>query len=181
VTPPPTRYAPPPIPPPHPGPTPGPRPEPTPPPLPEPIPPPEPVPLEGGPTSEDNGSPSEAVCGSGKWISGGTTTVGSTGSLGFSLRITTTGGASCSRENRGRIPLEACSLSRSPPPPPPPALEAEGGKMYGLTSVTMPMTCWRISWRRVATNLLDTSSNTIAKTWTRKERRNVLPWVLYSP
>src|SRR5579864_5788295 len=128
VTPPPTWYSPPPMPPPYPGPTPGPRPEPTPPPLPEPIPPPDPIPLDGGLRIEDNGSPRAPFCGSGRRISGGTTTVASTGNFGSSLRITTTGGVSCSREERGNVPFEAASLSRSPPPPPPPALDADGGR-----------------------------------------------------
>src|SRR6516225_5911295 len=103
VTPPPTLYAPPPIPPPHPGPTPGPWLEPTPPPLPEPIPPPDPVPLECGPRTEDKGSPREPDSCRARWISGGTTTVGSTASFGFSFRTTTMGGATCSRENRGSL------------------------------------------------------------------------------
>src|SRR5690349_23372209 len=124
------------MPPPYPGPTPGPRPLPTPPPLPLPIPPPEPVPLEGGPSTLESGSPSGPVVGS--VILGGTTTVGSTGSCGFSLRTTTIGGVICWSESLGSAPLEACSLSRSPPPPPPPppALVAEGGSTYGLMSVT---------------------------------------------
>ena len=37
-------------------------------------------------------------------------TVASTGSLGFSLRITTTGGANCSREKRGNVPFEAAGI-----------------------------------------------------------------------
>jgi len=57
---------------------------------------------------------------------GGTITVGSTASLGCSLRTTTVGGASCSIEVLGIFPFRACSLSRSPPPPPPPAAVLEG-------------------------------------------------------
>src|SRR5208337_3434728 len=114
------------MPPPQPGPTPGPRPEPTPPPLPLPMLPPEPVPFEGGPSTAESGSPNCPVWG--KVMLGGTTTVGSTASLGSRLRTTTAGGVICSRESLGRAPLLAASLSRSPPPPPPPALVDEGGR-----------------------------------------------------
>src|SRR5579862_1860136 len=110
-TPPPTRNTPPPIPPPRPGPTPGPVPDPTPPPLPEPIPPPPPVPFDGGPEgTADIGLPMfgmfDAIL-----IWGGRTTVGSTGSLGLSLRITIAGGVICSIAALGSLPFGACSLS----------------------------------------------------------------------
>src|SRR5208283_2003334 len=125
LTPPPTRYAPPPYPPPCPGPTPGPVPEPTPPPLPLPMPPPYPVPLEGGPITFDNGSPNCPTVGS--FNSGGTTTVGGTSNLGWSLRTTTAGGVIWSFANFGKAPFGAFSLSRSPPPPPPPMRFLETG------------------------------------------------------
>src|SRR5512140_1411831 len=115
------------MPPPHPGPTPGPRPLPTPPPLPLPIPPPLPVPFDGGPSTPASGSPSCPPVGRG--ICGGTTTVGSIGSFGSTLRTTTIGGVNCCVDSLGRLPFEACNLSRSPPPPPPPAWSGEGGRM----------------------------------------------------
>src|SRR6516225_6583566 len=119
-TPLPTRNAPPPYPPPCPGPTPGPLPDPTPPPLPEPIPPPLPVPFDAGPRGmRERGSPRFGMLAA-SLISGGKTTVGSTGNFGLSLRITTAGGANCSIEALGSLPLGASILSRSPPPPPPP-------------------------------------------------------------
>src|SRR4051812_37412274 len=106
-TPPPTRYGPPPTPPPHPGPTPGPRPEPTPPPLPEPVPPPAPVPFEGGPRTFESGSPRFAMFAT---AIGGATTLGSTGSFGSLLRITTAGGVNCSRDCFGNAPFVAANL-----------------------------------------------------------------------
>ena len=125
VTPRPGRKTPPPMPPPSPGPTPGPVPEPTPPPFPEPIPLPEPVPLEGM-MAEDLGSPRLGRLFIATLISGGTTTVGSTASLGLKFRMTAVGGVICCMENFGRRPLDACSTSRSPPPPPPPACVLAG-------------------------------------------------------
>src|ERR1700751_2878891 len=121
-TPPPTRNTPPPMPPPRPGPTPGPSPDPTPPPEPDPIPPPDPVPFESGPfgIAAAEGSPRFGMLFIASLIWRGTTTVGSIGSLGASLRTTTIGGVNCSIANFGKRPLEAASLSRSPPPPPPP-------------------------------------------------------------
>src|SRR5271166_5261465 len=84
------------------------------------MPPPLPVPLDNGPSgTRDIGSPRFGIL-LAILISGGTTTVGSTGNLGLSLRITTEGGASCCIESLGSLPLVASSLSRSPPPPPPP-------------------------------------------------------------
>ena len=50
---------------------------------------------------------------------GGITTVGSTASLGWSLRMTTAGGVNCSCATLGSGALGVSSLSRSPPPPPP--------------------------------------------------------------
>src|SRR5439155_23216550 len=101
-TPPPTWKTPPPMPPPLPGPTPGPSPEPTPPPDPDPIPPPEPVPFETGPFGiAAGGSPRLGMLVIASLICGGTTTVGSIGSLGLSFRTTTMGGVNCSMANFG--------------------------------------------------------------------------------
>src|SRR5208283_3788699 len=161
LTPPPTRYAPPPYPPPCPGPTPGPVPEPTPPPLPLPMPPPNPVPLEGGPITLDKGSPSAPIVGS--LISGGTTTVGVTTSLGFSLRTTIAASTIWSLACLGNAPWGACSLWRSPPPPPPPARVFDTGiGKYGLTSVTNPTTCCLISSWWVTTQCPDQMSRPAA-------------------
>src|SRR5262249_58041341 len=97
---------------------PGPPPAPPPPPLPDPIPPPLPVPFDAGPRGmRERGSPRFGMLAA-SLISGGTTTVGSTGNFGLSLRITTAGGANCSIEALGSLPLGASILSRSPPPPP---------------------------------------------------------------
>ena len=96
----------------------------------------------------------------GSWIFGGTTTVGSTASLGFSLRTTTAGGVICWSESFGSAPLEACSLSRSPPPPPPPALLEEAGNTYGLMSVTIPTTCCWICLRWLTTKADDHTTST---------------------
>src|SRR5579862_5225365 len=98
------------MPPPIPGPTPEPVPEPTPPPYPLPIPLPPPVPLDGI-TAEDFGSPRLGTLFIATLMSGGTSTVGSTASLGFILRITAAGGVICCIENFGRRPLDACSTS----------------------------------------------------------------------
>src|SRR5207253_10766400 len=107
-TPPPTRNTPPPMPPPRPGPTPGPSPLPTPPPLPDPIPPPEPVPFEGGPEGRcDIGSPRFGRLFDASLICGGTTTVGSTASFGWSLRTTIAGGVICSMASFGSLPFGA--------------------------------------------------------------------------
>src|SRR5882672_7026121 len=87
VTPPPTRYTPPPIPPPSPGPKPAPLPEPIPPPEPDPMPPPDPVPFDGGP-SLANGSPHTGILLFGIWTSGGPIRVGSIRSFGLGLFTT---------------------------------------------------------------------------------------------
>src|SRR5580704_8384125 len=101
-TPLPTRKTPPPIPASSPGPTPRPLPEPTPPPDPDPMPLPDPVPFDGI-TALDFGSPRFGILFMAvTLISGGTMTVGSTASLGFILRMTADGGASCGfSENLG--------------------------------------------------------------------------------
>src|SRR5229473_433685 len=109
-TPPPTWKIPPPVPPPSPGPNPGPLPDPTPPPEPDPMPEPDPVPFEGN-TAPDMGSPRFGMLFVASLTCGGITIVGSTGSFGFSLRKTTTGGVICSIENLGSLPLVACSTS----------------------------------------------------------------------
>src|SRR5512142_3185857 len=116
---------PPPVPPPSPGPKPGPLPDPTPPPPPEPMPPPDPVPFEGN-TPCAVGSPRFGILLDANCTCGGMTTVGSTASLGCSLRTTTTGGVICCIENFGNFPRVACNTSRSPPPPPPPTCVLDG-------------------------------------------------------
>ena len=108
-----------------------------------PIPPPYPVPLDGGPNTFDNGSPSCPVVGS--LISGGTTTEGVATSLGLSLRMTIAGGTIWSLESLGNAPLGAASLSRSPPPPPPPALVFDAHRQIRADFVTSPTTCCLIS------------------------------------
>src|SRR5258708_36439619 len=98
----PMRKTPPPIPASAHGPTPRPSPGPTPPPEPEPMPLSEPVPFDGI-TAPDFGSPMFGMLFMAILISGGTITVGSTGNLGFMLRITALGGANCGlRENFGK-------------------------------------------------------------------------------
>src|SRR5712671_7716922 len=100
------------MPPPLPTPTPGPWPAPTPPPDPEPMPPPDPVPFEGGAA----GSTAAIVPRLGMWLSamctcGGTTTVGSAVSRGFSLRTTIWGGVICSIASFGNLPLGATTAA----------------------------------------------------------------------
>src|ERR1039458_6161844 len=102
---------PPPVPPPSPGPKPGPLPDPTPPPLPEPIPLPEPVPFDGS-TACAMGSPRFGMLFEASCTCGGITIVGSTASLGCSLRKTTTGGVICCIENLGNLPQLACKTSK---------------------------------------------------------------------
>src|ERR1039457_2710287 len=138
VMPPPTRYTPPPTPPPSPGPKPPPLPEPTPPPEPEPIPPPDPGPLDGGPILA-SGSPYCVMFTFGRLTSGGAMMLGSIVSLGFGLLITAMGGVNCRNEALGKRPLLAGKGDRSPPPPPPPMacfLGAAFG-VKGSTSVGM--------------------------------------------
>src|ERR1700730_15793573 len=103
---------PPPVPPPSPGPNPAPLPEPTPPPLPDPIPPPDPVPFDGRMACAI-GSPRFGILFEASCTCGGITIVGSTASLGCSLRTTTTGGVICVIENFGSLPRVACSTSRA--------------------------------------------------------------------
>ena len=76
------------------------------------MPPPDPVPFESGPFGiAAIGSPRFGMLFIASLICGGTTTAGSTGSLGFSLRTTTMGGVICSMANLGNLPLVAASLS----------------------------------------------------------------------
>src|SRR2546429_6556911 len=109
---------------PSPGPTPRPLPLPTPPQHDSPTPEPYPVPLEGT-VSTLLRTPICPCCGI--LTCGGTITVCSTASFGFSLRITTVGGVICCMLNFGGTPWLACSLSRSPPPPPPTDCFADAG------------------------------------------------------
>src|SRR5439155_20835619 len=117
---------------------------PTPPQQPVPIPAPEPGPLEIDAITAERGSPVFPSCAS--WIWGGPRTVGSAVNLGFSTRMTTAGGVSCSFANLGGDPFGAGSLLLSPPPPPPPASLVEGGR-NGTMSVTSPVTRCLMSLR----------------------------------
>src|SRR5262249_5530001 len=139
VTPPPTRYTPPPMPPPSPGPKPAPFPDPTPPPEPDPMPPPEPGPFDGGPILA-SGSPQTFMLLLGIWTSGGPIKVGSISSLGLGLFTTAAGGTNWRAANFGARPLLAGRGDRSPPPPPP-------CRTFGLTgSATYGAMSGAIKW-----------------------------------
>src|SRR3984893_2775322 len=99
-TPPPMRYAPPPMLPPDPGPNPAPFPDPTPPWEPLPIPAPEPGPLEAI-IDFARGSPRTSMLTLGMLASGWMTKVGSITNFGSGLRITAIGGTNCLSDNLG--------------------------------------------------------------------------------
>src|ERR1700676_1798701 len=98
-----------------------------------PAPPPEPLELV---TLAARGSPILGILLFGILRSGGPSSEGSIGSLGFGFLITAVGGVNCVIANFGARPLLAGTGLCSPPPPPPPAGFVPGGSFgaYGEIS-----------------------------------------------